>query len=197
MSHINDLIGVLRGLRLVVEAGVKVQQEASQVICHNSTLKNVLQNLPTNTLTPKPSSELAKDMLERAIVVAQGFRQYAVMNIPNFKTDLEKVEMDPQMKEEIDELNKEFNKTFEILKKSEIAASSVQFVAPLENIRPLEVAKVEMAPVAEIPRPVVPSIAGPPRPVEINVTKPAASASTSNKPVAKKKIKVSVSIITS
>lgn len=188
MSHINELIGVLRGLRLVAEAGVKLQQEASQLIWYNSSLKTVLQNIPTNTLTQtKPSPDLAKDILERAMVVAQGFKQYAVMHIPNLNTDLEK-EMDPRMKEEIDELNREFNKTFESLKKSEITvASSVEFVAPLENITPPE-ATVEMTPpVADIARPVVP-----PRPFEINVAKPSV---TSNKPVAKKKIKVSVSII--
>ncbi|KOB76396.1 Uncharacterized protein OBRU01_05825, partial [Operophtera brumata] len=171
MSHINELIGVLRGLRLVAEAGIKLQQEASQLIWYNSSFKNVLQNIPTNTLTQtKPNPDLAKDILERAMVVAQGFRQYAVMHIPNLNTDLEK-EMDPRMKEEIDELNREFNKTFETLKKSEIAgASSVAFVAPLESIRPPETTVEMRPPAADVTRPVVP-----PRPLEINVAKPTLS----------------------
>lgn len=194
MTHINDLIGVLRGVRLVVEAGVNLQKEASQVIWHNSSLKNILQNYPTNTLTqPKPNSDLAKDILERAMVVAQGFRQYAVMHIPNLKNDLEKVEMDPHLKEEIDELNKEFNKTFESLKKSEIAASSVEFVTPLEDIMP-EVSEVEMAPVAQLSKPVVTPITILPKPVEAQIAQPPVTANSTNKPVAKKKIKVCVSI---
>lgn len=137
MSHINDLIGVLRGLRMVTEAGLKVQQEASQVIWNNSSFKALLQALPTNPPTlSTPTPDLAKDIVQRALVVAQGFRQYAVMHVPNFNPDVEtKAEMDPQTKDEIDNLNREFNKTFESLEKSQhVKPSDNVIISPIENV---------------------------------------------------------------
>lgn len=141
MSYINDLIFVLRGLRMVVEAGVKAQQEVSQIIWSNSSLKVTLQALPTNPPIPStPTPELTKDIVQRALVVAHGFRQYAVMHIPNFNSELgnmSKLEMDQQTKDEIDELNREFNKTFESLKVSQnnpSPPSKPDIVLPLENL---------------------------------------------------------------
>ncbi|XP_028156281.1 atypical kinase COQ8B, mitochondrial [Ostrinia furnacalis] len=194
MSHINDLIGVMRGLRLVVEAGIKVQQENSKVIWNNSSIKTVLQNCTPNTLTVyKPKPEDAKELLERALVVAHGFRQYAVMHVPNFN-DAEKVtEMDKEMKEEIDELNREFNKTFESLKKSQdIKGAAPKDVKPVseEYLAPLE--KLQMTSTVQQ------TVPPPPPPVEVQTPKivEAVSGSTPTgvpKPVAKKKIRVSLS----
>ncbi|KAM3968837.1 ubiquinone biosynthesis protein COQ8, mitochondrial [Aphomia sociella] len=190
MSHINDLIGVVRGLRLVVEAGLKVQQENSRLIWNNSTVKSLIQSCPTNPLTAyKLTPDITKDFFERALVVAHGFRQYAVMHAPNLESDLEKkAEMDPQLKDEIDELNREFNKTFESLKKAEdLKVSSIpveQFVAPLDKVtRQAQQQETKIQPQSPIVKP--------------NVGASASGASgfssTVPKPVAKKKIRVSLS----
>lgn len=141
MSHISDLIGVLRGLKVVIEAGVKVQEAASKNIWNNSNLKPLIRGCSaTNPLHAyKTSPDLAKDVLERAFVVAHGFRQYATMHVPNFNVDVEKkTDMDPQSREEIEELNREFNKTFASLKKAQNESIPVSgnIVAPLESITP-------------------------------------------------------------
>ncbi|KAI8431120.1 hypothetical protein MSG28_001173 [Choristoneura fumiferana] len=138
MSHINDLIGIVRGLRLVVEAGAKLQQESSRLIWNNSSIKAFAQNCPTNPVANyKPNPDFGKELLDRALVVAHGFRQYAVMNVPNFNTESEtKADMDPRMKEEIEELNREFNRTFESLEKSQSKEipSVLNAEAPLERV---------------------------------------------------------------
>ncbi|XP_026759739.2 atypical kinase COQ8B, mitochondrial isoform X1 [Galleria mellonella] len=192
MSHINDLIGVMRGLRLVVEAGLKIQQEHTKLIWNNSTIKSLIQTCPTNPLTAyKPTPEVAKDLFERALVVAHGFRQYAIMHAPNMESDLEKrAEMDSQLKDEIEELNREFNKTFESLKKAEdLKMSSIavdqQIVDPLEKVK-AQAKTQEIKTQPQIPL------------TKSNITAASASgASTSTstvpKPVAKKKIRVSLS----
>lgn len=203
MSHINDLIGVMRGLRLVVEAGLKVQQESTRVIWNNSSIKTLIQNCSPNTLTAyNPKPEDAKDLLERALVVAHGFRQYAVMHVPNFNEAEKATEMDKELREEIDELNREFNKTFETLKKTENVKASVapkevrqvreEYVAPLENLQSATVQR-SVPPVVEMLIPPVPPVA------EVKMPKPVESASSSAapgvpKPIAKKKIRVSVSL---
>lgn len=205
MSHINDLIGVMRGLRLVVEAGLKVQQESTRVIWNNSSIKTLIQNCSPNTLTAyNPKPEDAKDLLERALVVAHGFRQYAVMHVPNFNEAEKATEMDKELREEIDELNREFNKTFETLKKTENVKASVapkevkqvreEYVAPLENLQSATVQR-SVPPVVEMLIPPVPPVA------EVKMPKPVESASSSSsaapgvpKPIAKKKIRVSVSL---
>lgn len=122
MSHINDLIGVVRGLRLVAEAGVKLQQEHSRLFWKNSSFRPMLTSCPTtNTLTAfKPNTDTAQELLDRALVVAHGFRKYAQMHIPNYSPEVEKTsEMDPNLRSEIEELNREFNKTFETLEYGE------------------------------------------------------------------------------
>lgn len=197
MSHINDLLGVVRGLRLVFEAGLKLQQENSKLIWNNSSVKALIQNCSTNTLTSyKPKPENAKDLVERALVVAHGLRQYAVMHIPNFSAESEKApEMDKDLKDEIEELNREFNKTFETLKKSQdVKATADQavgnYVAPLEKI----LVRSPVDQVVEVQKPEVIL----PKP-KVQVPKPPESSSNVGtsavpKPVAKKKIRVSVCI---
>ncbi|XP_072930789.1 atypical kinase COQ8B, mitochondrial [Epargyreus clarus] len=144
MSHINDLIGIVRGLRQVIEAGIKLQQESSKAIWNNSSIRPLIQSCSTNPFTSfKPTPDVSKDILERALVVAHGFRQYAIMHIPNLNTNVEKqTVMDQQMQDEIDQLNKEFDKTFETLKRSqsERASSTTQstpdnIVVPLEKLK--------------------------------------------------------------
>lgn len=202
MSHINDLLGVVRGLRLVLESGLKIQQENSKLIWNNSSIKALVQNCPTNTLTAsKPQPDDAKDLMERALVVAHGLRQYAAMNIPNFSAEPVKVpEMDNAMKEEIDELNREFNKTFETLKKAQDVAttasapSKVEYVAPLEKIQ----VKSPVEPVSPaVEHSVKPEVVIPtPQSQSPKVEKASSSGPTAvPKPVAKKKIRVSVSCL--
>ncbi|CAK1588498.1 unnamed protein product [Parnassius mnemosyne] len=194
MSYINDLLGVIKGLRQVVEAGIKLQQENSRFVWNNSSLKPLLQNCTTNPIKSyKPNAELTKDFIERAYVVAHGFRQYASMHVPNFNTSIEsETAINDQLKEEIEQLNREFDKTFESLKKAEnkksISNSQVsldEFEAPIE--------KVQMqAEIQGIKNMQAPNIE---QKVQQKTT-PAAETSTSQtipKPVAKKKIRVSLS----
>lgn len=185
MSHINEFMGIMRGLWLVAEAGAKVQQEAFKTLWLNSSVPSLVQACPTNPLTAsKVNSELIKDVLERALVVAHGFRHYAIMHVPNLSTVAEnKADMDPRMKEEIEELNREFNNTFENLKKKETTApmtSSVDYVAPLENIRRTD-RQVEPDTVDNIR-------------TDSDAIKHQPITTMTTKPVAKKKIRVSVSI---
>lgn len=189
MSHINDLIGVVRGLRLVAEAGVKLQQEHSRIIWSNSSFGPVLSSCPTNILTTrfKPSSDSAKEMLDRALVVAHGFRKYAQMHIPTYSTEVEKsLEMDPNLRHEIEELNREFNKTFETLDEArrssrdpdetpaQFVPSAAPFVAP---------AAPNVAPEVQIMRP---TSGANQAPVEVNIS--ANNEKSKPKPVARKKV---------
>lgn len=193
MSHINDLIGVARGLRLVVEASTKMQQEACSIMWNNSSIRPLLQQCPTNPLTAyKPSADTAKDVIERAVVVAHGLRKYVVMNVPNLNPDIEgKVEMDPKLQQEIEELNREFNRTFATLEqKVQNKDSPAEFVSPLENIKmqpePSRIEKDEVK--TEIPK--FESVK--PKFETLSNTTQFATQ-TIPKPVAKKKIRVSVS----
>ncbi|XP_063373992.1 atypical kinase COQ8B, mitochondrial [Cydia amplana] len=178
MSHINDLIGVVRGLRLVVEAGVKLQRENARIIWNNSTIKAFAQTCPTNPISNiKVSPDFGKELFDRASIVAQGFRQYAVMNVPNFTTNPEtKAAMDPKLQEEIEELNREFNRTFESLEKAQLRTEQLndRIQVPLENVT---VRKVETR-TPEILTEIKPS---------------SVSSSGKPKPVAKKKIRVALS----
>ncbi|XP_041986302.1 atypical kinase COQ8B, mitochondrial [Aricia agestis] len=136
MSHINDLIGIVKGFRMVVEAGIKLQQENTRLIWNNSSIKPLIQGCPTNPITNiKPNPDIAKDLFERALVVAQGFRQYAVMHAPNFDPSKTSSPMDSKLQAELDQLNEEFDKTFESLKKTQRYITS----SPPDNIEvPLE-----------------------------------------------------------
>ncbi|KAL4717829.1 hypothetical protein ACJJTC_000978 [Scirpophaga incertulas] len=180
MTHINDLIGVVRGLRLVVEAGLKLQQENSRILWNNSSAKILIHKCSTNPLTAfKPKDGDAKDLLERALVIVHGFKQYAIMNVPSFNTETEAMdEVDKELREEIDELNREFNKTFETLQKSQemkstSAASDQHYMAPLEEL----------------------NIENPPKltnqPLNYETSK--ISSGNQPKPVAKKNLRVSLS----
>ncbi|XP_047040351.1 atypical kinase COQ8B, mitochondrial-like isoform X1 [Helicoverpa zea] len=214
MSHINDLIGVLRGLRLVVEAGVKAQAEASTLIWNTSSLKPLLSNCPTNPLAMNPNPPSAKELMERAFVVAHGFRQFAAMHVPNVNASTASPEMDQQTKDEIDELNREFNRTFDTLKKvqtmensaavsaktNEFRQDKVQIMAPIDDLQKqlkedkekraddilLAVTSAESA--ADVPSPRPKSQAGLASPTPVSQ-----SVSASPKPVAKKKIRVALS----
>lgn len=201
MSQINDLIGIVRGLRLVVEAGLKLQQETSKTIWNNSSIRALAQTCTTtNPLTAfKPSSSNASEFFQKAQVVIHGFRQYAIMHVPNVDTNLDKKDMDPELRAEIEELNREFNRTFESLKTSQESKAStmppvnVEFVSPLDGFdeKKKEKAKLQSVPKVE--------------PVRVEPVRVVPEMSTSNfgvasdagvvpKPVAKKKIRVSVSV---
>lgn len=207
MSHINDLIGVLRGLRLVLDAGAKAQQEASSLIWNNSSFKPLLTNCPTNTMSFNTNPNSTKDLVDRALVVAHGFRQFASMHIPNITTAVAQPQMDQQMKDEIEELNREFNRTFESLKKIDVEApllfdqpvlTKVEAVAPLEELQASHATQTEPT---RIPTPqsiraeqIVQAVFSP-EPTDSKLMRAPASTSTvpKAKPVAKKKIKVAVS----
>ncbi|XP_023938650.1 atypical kinase COQ8B, mitochondrial isoform X1 [Bicyclus anynana] len=118
MSHISDLFGVVRGLRQVIEAGMKLQQESARLIWNNCSIKQPLQNCTTNPLSAyKPNSENMGDVLDRTMVVIHGVRQYVNMYKSNLNGNTEKaVIMDPQLEEDVENLNRQFDETFESLK---------------------------------------------------------------------------------
>ncbi|XP_013179050.1 PREDICTED: aarF domain-containing protein kinase 4 isoform X1 [Papilio xuthus] len=153
MSQITDLLGVIKGLRQVVEAGIKLQQENSRLIWNNSSIRPFLQNCPTNAIKNYKTNEVApKDILDRVYVVVHGFRKYATMHVPLVSTSVEsKAAVDEELKDEIEELNKEFDKTFEILNKAkDMQASSteprneIEFEVPLEKIQMESVVKTSL-----------------------------------------------------
>ncbi|KAG7313216.1 hypothetical protein JYU34_000315 [Plutella xylostella] len=188
MSHINDLIAVVRGLRLVAEAGVKLQQEHSRTLWNNSSIKSVLLNCSTNQLTAlKPNPEGFKDVIDRALVVAHGFRKYAALQIPNLDVDIDKSpDMDPQLKSEIEELNREFNKTFESLESAVEGAAVRPPPFPVEAADTVE--KVKVIPKEPPVQPVKSMAAPEPSPSIVHPHSPPVP-----KPQAKKKISVSLS----
>lgn len=201
MSHITDLIGIVRGLRQVIEAGVKLQQENSRIIWNNSSVRSVIQNCPTNPFTNiKPSSDVSKDILERALVVAHGFRQYATLHVPNLSTTVDKEPaMDPKLQEEIEQLNKEFDKTFEALETSQVERPIVTsqtldetIFVPLDKLgMQAEGARLHRSEEMDLNKPPTsfPSSEEIPPKMKTSAT---VDTLIPPKPVAKKKIKVSV-----
>lgn len=186
MSLINDLIAVAKGVRLVVEAGIKCQQDTTRLMWNNSSIKPLLMTCPTNLTTAfKSRPDLTKDILERSLVVVQGLRQYAVMAAPNFDIQKEPTEMDAQVNDEIEELNREFNKTFETLRKAQGSSSTPPFPVVQEYEAPIEQLQKKVR-------------QSEPRHTVIEKA-PVSDASVSEKstprPVAKKKIKVAVSYL--
>lgn len=187
MSLINDLIGVVRGVRLVAEAGLKLQQDSTRLIWNNSSIKPLLNTCPTNLTTAfKSRPDFTRELLQRSLVVARGLRQYAVMAVPNFDIKKEPTDMDAQLNDEIEELNREFNRTFDTLKRSQGTASTPPFPvedyeAPIEQLQenitqraPSSVhTVVEKAPLPDTSR----------------------NEYSTPRPVAKKKIRVSVSYL--
>ncbi|XP_026316526.1 atypical kinase COQ8B, mitochondrial isoform X2 [Hyposmocoma kahamanoa] len=184
MSLFNDLIGVVRGVRLVVEAGMKCQQDSARLIWNNSSIKPLLMTCPTNLTTAfKSRPDLTTEVFERSLVVVQGLRQYIVMATPNFDIQKEPTEMDPQLNDEIEELNREFNKTFETLKKSQSSSSTPPFPVVQEYEAPIE----------QLQKNAKQSESGPRHEVFIKAPVPDTSEKSTPRPVAKKKIKVSLS----
>lgn len=214
MSHINDLIGVLRGLRLVAEAGVKTQQEVYKFLWSNSSLKQLISNCPTNPLAYNPNPPSPKEFMERAFVVAHGLRQFAVLQVPNMSANVPEPEIDQQMKEEIEELNREFNRTFDTLKKIQSMDSSPPPAPAVTPIAPSQYMSAMSAPIEELhdriqrakdrkAEDMIQVVASSsPTTVWIDTPMPSPSPSDSSsstsssgpKPVAKKKIRVAVSL---
>lgn len=121
MSHINDLIGVVRGFRHVIDAGIKLQQENAKLILNNCSFRQSVQNCSINSLpTYKPSNVVVSDALERASVVIHGIKQFVSINNISNNTSLEGITQgDLQLQEDIDILNKQFNETFDSLKQTQ------------------------------------------------------------------------------
>ncbi|CAK1554605.1 unnamed protein product [Leptosia nina] len=199
MSHINEFIGILRGLRQVVEAGVKLQQENTKLIWNNSSFKPLIQNCASNSAKSKLNPDIPKDILERVLVVIHGIRQYALMQVPNFSHSVEKKTMDTQLQDEIEQLNREFDKTFESLKKSQTERKSEilseNITVPLEKLKMqaerLKVKSIEMPKVLDS----IPSESADMVATHIGqISKPPyVEQSSISKPVARKKVKVALS----
>ncbi|KAJ2954010.1 hypothetical protein O0L34_g2223 [Tuta absoluta] len=190
MSYINDLIGVMRGLRMIAEAGVKVQAENTKLIWNNSSIKPILQSCPTNISAPKPNIDLIKEIVERSSVVIQGMTKYSNINT-NINSNPEGQVMDPKTKDEIEELNREFLKTFELLQEGNVTPRQ-NFEAPIDDLVK-ENANVEQS----LAEPALPPARDQPFPLDteapVNAGDPQiVNIATVPKPVAKKKLKQSL-----
>ncbi|XP_022122354.1 atypical kinase COQ8B, mitochondrial [Pieris rapae] len=187
MSHINDLIRVMKGLRQVVEAGLKLQQESSALIWNNSSFKPYFQNCTTNPFNSKVHPDIPEDLVDRAFVVLHGIRQYALMHVPNFNPSIRKRNMDPELQDEIEQLNREFDKTFDTLKRNQNHENSLlasdDITVPLEKLKSPDRLKLESIDTQKVM---------PPSAVEIesNITNIEKNRVPVLKPVAKKKLKV-------
>lgn len=196
MSHINDFLGIIRGFRQVIEAGIKLQQENTKFLWNNSSIRPMLQNCSTNPIkTYKSDALLTSDLIERVFVVCHGFRQYATMHVPNFNTTVENTAaMDEKLKEEIEQLNREFDKTFESLKKAGGGKPDITAPISLEEIEaPLERVQVQTS-IENTQQEIQPSVGKLQPSLKAQNTAELNPRDTVPKPVAKKKIRVSVSI---
>lgn len=208
MSHINDLIGVVRGLRQVIDAGIKLQQESTRLVWQNSSLRNPLQNCSANSIaTYKSNPDTINDAFDRAKVVVHGIKQYVTMCNINSNTNTAEAftSMDPKLQEDIDMLNKQFNETFESLKQAQKKIVSNVTILPAEELVPLEQIPVEVVvnekPVNDVvdtrlveliePKSLKPNVNSYARPSVNSVTR--TNVKSAPKPVARKKVKVSVS----
>lgn len=208
MSHINDLIGLVKGLRQVIDAGIKLQQESTRLVWQNSSLRNLLQNCSVNSIaTYKSNPDTINDAIERTKVVVHGIKQYVTMCNINSNTNTAEALtfMDPKLQEDIDMLNRQFNETFESLKQAQKKIVSNATILPAEElVEPLEQIPVEVV-VNENPvndevdnrlvkviepkslKPNVNCYAGPSVNSVIST-----SVKSAPKPVARKKVKVSL-----
>lgn len=184
MSQINDLIRITKGICQILEAGVKFQQENASLVWNNSSFKPFFHNCATNIFHSNP--DIPKDLFDRALVVFHGVRQYAVMQVPNFSPTPDKDTMDSQLQDEIEQLNREFDKTFENLKRKHILPGNVTI--PLENFK-VQAEKLKLKTI-ETPKVLQPSLSE----TEDIITNTEQSRYPVSKPVAKKKLKVSVGI---
>lgn len=209
MSHINDLLGLVKGLRQVIDAGIKLQQESTRLVWQNSSLRNPLQNCSVNSIaTYKSNPDTINDAIERTKVVVHGIKQYVTMCNINSNTNTAEAltSMDPKLQEDIDMLNRQFNETFESLKQAQKKIVSnvtnlpaEELVEPLEQI-PVEVVVNENPVNDEVDNRLVKVIE--PKSLKPNVNCYAGpsvnsvistSVKSAPKPVARKKVKVSVS----
>lgn len=195
MSHINDFIGVVRGLRQVIDAGAKLQQENTKLILNNSSFRQSFQNCSINSLsTLKPNKNAINEAFERAMVVLHGIRQFVTMHNFNNNTNIESVTaMDSQLQEDIEILNKQFNETFDSLKQTQkkIISSTSPAALAEEIMEPKQ--KVEPMKTISVVKPTEKKEDN----LKVNVVplpnmEPSSSKSVP-KPVARKKLKVSVS----
>lgn len=208
MSHINDLIGLVKGLRQVIDAGIKLQQESTRLVWQNSSIRNLLQNCSVNSIaTYKSNPDTINDAIERTKVVVHGIKQYVTMCNINSNTNTAEALtlMDPKLQEDIDMLNRQFNETFESLKQAQKKIVSNVTILPAEElVEPLEQIPVEVV-VNENPvndevdnriikviepkslKPNVNCYAGPSVNSVIST-----SVKSAPKPVARKKVKVSL-----
>uniref|UniRef100_A0A6B2E6M9 Putative abc atp binding cassette 1 protein n=1 Tax=Phlebotomus kandelakii TaxID=1109342 RepID=A0A6B2E6M9_9DIPT len=93
MSRSQDVVALLRGLQIVLEATVKSQEQCFQRLWANSSIRDIVQQNKEisskclNKFLQEPSKELSsvsdsvKETVERGSVVLEGVRQYAVSSM--------------------------------------------------------------------------------------------------------------------
>lgn len=117
MSHLNDLVGMLKGLKTVLEAVVKIQDAQAKFVWKNSSLKPLLEQAikPSTSKTFVGSDISFKEGAEKFNVILTGIRNYISLNIPAINTTPNSSFNELKSRAEIEELNREFNKTFQNL----------------------------------------------------------------------------------
>ncbi|KAK5643386.1 hypothetical protein RI129_007231 [Pyrocoelia pectoralis] len=79
MSRGKEILGVIRGLQAVAEAGIKLQQESLETFWHNSSLRNVAQNVFESKKNPISSNNKKPEDLVK-IVTDTGDRLYTIVD---------------------------------------------------------------------------------------------------------------------
>ncbi|XP_055547204.1 atypical kinase COQ8B, mitochondrial [Wyeomyia smithii] len=98
MSRVQDMLALLRALKMVTEAASKTQSEHARHLWANSSVRELLeQQLREGEETVKkilqnPEQELSKagsllkETLERSAVVAEGIKQLTAISVPQFNS---------------------------------------------------------------------------------------------------------------
>lgn len=89
MSLPQDILGVIRGLQAVVQAGIRLQESSCRVIWQNSSVKALAEECLTNA-RKAPTSEanknsadvtsFLKENSDRLFTVIDGIKQYAALS---------------------------------------------------------------------------------------------------------------------
>lgn len=82
MARMQDLVGVLRGVQTIVQAGLKVQESNFKIIWDNSSIRALAEECATkiksDSLKSTPGFQnIINESAERMSTVIVGFKQYA------------------------------------------------------------------------------------------------------------------------
>ncbi|KAF5302370.1 hypothetical protein FQA39_LY10409 [Lamprigera yunnana] len=98
MSKSQDILAVVRGLQLVAEAGFKLQEQTLKEIWHNSSVKNIIENVTQakpNSKNSKPEDifKVISDTSDRLYTIVDGINEFITHSVPITKkeTKLEQV----------------------------------------------------------------------------------------------------------